>query len=1204
MMEQNGKSRRRLSEEDPGCSGVDPGAQEYASGQWRGRLRTRPPRRDIPEEATASTSIQAEHRPTPQSEEDDHQPDDKEGSNSSHTGPSHVPTTQNRGRGQPWSNIEKEELLWCYYYCEEQGSTDYRKVYNLWRERNPNIRANYTANTLQTQRRNVDRTYPDTKRQEIRNAVRRSLSENARQLEHNTQLSNGEQGENLNQNETDQLEEMIKCELRKTEQTALDDRKPLRKIRKTKQVAELITRANRIILQLRVTPDLLTVNHITYAVARVVTDIIFPSKDTTNRHRTRKTPPWEHRLKKKVEQYRKELSVLTEYKRNPVRKSKGEKVAKKWLVGNGRTIEEAVEELKQRITATAQRIRRSKKRVMQYTQNKLFQNDTKKFYRSLKESINIETTPTQESVENFWRTIYSDDANHNNDAQWIKQAERRDTPRMIWTNITIEEVKEALAKSQNWKAAGIDRLPNFWLKEIHAIHPHLARAYNDLSATLNIPSWFAEGRTVLLPKATKTENPKNYRPITCLNTSYKILTSILANRISQHATTNKLIPPEQKGCSAKSRGCKDHLLLSKSLTEECRKLKKTLIIAWMDYLKAFDSIPHSWLQKACELAGVDQPTIALLKALMDTWKIKMYLYTPTGQIVTDHIKIKRGIYQGDSLSPLLFCIALFPLTDMLNTSGLGYKTLGKTVNHLLYMDDLKLFAPSMNQMKKLLDITKVFSKDIKMEFGIDKCALVAIRGGHVIETENIEVEDLEPIKSLERGTFYKYLGIEECQSLDHEGMKSKLIQEYFHRLRKILKSQLHAKNKLTAIGALAVPVIQYSFGIINWRIDELRKLDAKTRKLLTAHGVLHPRADTSRLYVPRRKGGRGLKQVESAWEIEIYNLAIYVIKESSRNHLMNIYFEHDKSYKNYSITKQALKTATSLCPDEEQVITLETLPPPDQTKRKILEHLETEWKNKNLHGQLLRDLANINYDNQMSFSWLTDGNIKPETESLLTAAQDQALKTRYIEKRIHHSRNDELCRLCKGKSETVVHIMSACPILALKEYVDRHNKVCNQIHFVLCRHFGCNITADKWYKHQPEKVTLSNDRNTTILFDHPIRTDRVMTNQSEYSGPANRPDIVVRGDKETLIIDVSIPADVNIIRKEAEKNLKYQSLAIEIKRMWRTKVVIIPIIIGCTGFVSRDYQQLVDKLPGEHNARELQKTAVLGTAHILRKVLS
>ena len=63
-----------------------------------------------------------------------------------------------------------------------------------------------------------------------------------------------------------------------------------------------------------------------------------------------------------------------------------------------------------------------------------------------------------------------------------------------------------------------------------------------------------------------------------------------------------------------------------------------------------------------------------------------------------------------------------------------------------------------------------------------------------------------------------------------------------------------------------IPVVQYSFGIINWKISELKKIDTKTRKLLNMRKMLHPKADVERLYIPRKDGGRGLIDVETAFK--------------------------------------------------------------------------------------------------------------------------------------------------------------------------------------------------------------------------------------------------------------------------------------------------------------------------------------------------
>ena len=89
-----------------------------------------------------------------------------------------------------------------------------------------------------------------------------------------------------------------------------------------------------------------------------------------------------------------------------------------------------------------------------------------------------------------------------------------------------------------------------------------------------------------------------------------------------------------------------------------------------------------------------------------------------------------------------------------------------------------------------------------------------------------------------------------------------------------------------------------------------------------------------------------------------------------------------------------------------------------------------------------------------------------------------------------------------------------------------------------------------------------------------------------------------------LIIIIVIPGDRNVIKKEAEKILKYKDLTIEIQRMWNVKTSVIPVIIGATGTISKSLKKYVSNIPGNHDVKELQKTAILGTAHILRKVLT
>jgi hypothetical protein len=89
-----------------------------------------------------------------------------------------------------------------------------------------------------------------------------------------------------------------------------------------------------------------------------------------------------------------------------------------------------------------------------------------------------------------------------------------------------------------------------------------------------------------------------------------------------------------------------------------------------------------------------------------------------------------------------------------------------------------------------------------------------------------------------------------------------------------------------------------------------------------------------------------------------------------------------------------------------------------------------------------------------------------------------------------------------------------------------------------------------------------------------------------------------------MLMDVSIPGDRNVIKKEAEKILKYKDLLVEIQNMWNVKAELITIITGATGTVSESLGQYLRNIPGKHEIKELQKTAILVTAHKLGKVLN
>ena len=122
--------------------------------------------------------------------------------------------------------------------------------------------------------------------------------------------------------------------------------------------------------------------------------------------------------------------------------------------------------------------------------------------------------------------------------------------------------------------------------------------------------------------------------------------------------------------------------------------------------------------------------------------------------------------------------------------------------------------------------------------------------------------DIKPIKDSEiQISWYKYLGIDENISYVGTVNKEKVMKEYLNRVKKIWQSEHSSFNKVIAHNTFAIPVFTNTVGIIDWTIQEIKEIDAGTRKQLTTTGKFHPNGDVDKLYLPRSQGSRGIKMV-------------------------------------------------------------------------------------------------------------------------------------------------------------------------------------------------------------------------------------------------------------------------------------------------------------------------------------------------------
>ena len=260
--------------------------------------------------------------------------------------------------------------------------------------------------------------------------------------------------------------------------------------------------------------NLLHCNRILKASACVVMRLLGVVK---KKPKKKQDPWWKKRLNGQIKTLRKDLSKLESLKTNKLKNDDIKvslydkyKVKKKGL-------STVIEELKQRITAKAEKIKRYDSRIEQYHQNRLFQNNQKRLFERL-EGIERgeDNIPDAEATNEFWRNIWEKDISHNERAEWIENVKTEVHEKIEKQNdlsITLEMLKKKLSKLSNWKSPGPDGVQGYWIKNIKSTHPILAAMFNDSLITGTVPEWLTKGRTVLIMKdKTKGTELTNYRP--------------------------------------------------------------------------------------------------------------------------------------------------------------------------------------------------------------------------------------------------------------------------------------------------------------------------------------------------------------------------------------------------------------------------------------------------------------------------------------------------------------------------------------------------------------------------------------------------------------------------------------------------------------------------------------------------------------------
>ena len=782
--------------------------------------------------------------------------------------------------------------------------------------------------------------------------------------------------------------------------------------------------------------------------------------------------------------------------------------------------------------------------------------------------------------------------------------------------ITEEKLRREASKRKNWTAPGIDGIQNFWWKKFIPALKALAKAFTMIyEDTTMIPEWWPSGRTVLLPKTKNLSDEKNYRPITCLNTSYKILTGLVAKHMRQHALVNEIWNEGQLGAVEGVLGTMDQLIMDRCIMEEVKQHHRNLAVAFYDYKKAYDKVHHDWMIRVYEWIGIPRNVIRLIEELMSKWKTRLEIWNGSEKVTSRWIRILCGFLQGDSYSPVGFCISEIPVCILLQHSR-GYR-MGEPGNrvvkrtHSLFVDDLKVYQESHQALKIVNEIIVQASHDTGACYGASKCAEIIFKNGKMVKGEGLQVLE-ERMKTMDpdENEIYKFLGIEQADGIRTKAVYERVKEEVAKRMKMIVKTELNDENLIKAINIKVIPVAAYVVNIWKFNVSELKELNQIIKRKLRGRSMLGRQASYERLYLKREKGGRGLKSMMDVYKETRLRVACYMAK--STNRWIEVAWMRETMKEENAIVMESIKTMEevgvrlrfeddSIRLDEE-VIEAEREYKATWRKVKISLQKATEAKRIEIYKTKVQQSQFYQEQEEECHLWLKQNLHGRKTSSIMTMLE-QMVETRSW-KAARGLTQDKRCRVCYERDETIEHLVAGCKVLANNEYLLRHNRALMIMAVAWAKEYELVSKDTVWYNERWERGTVMENDKGKLVWDFEFHLRKTTT--------ARRPDLILedKEKKKIWICDMACPQQRNIQAKRLDKLTKYRQLAYETReRRLGYEIMVVPLIIGALGGGVKQIFSDMGKIFEDKNILnrticEMQKTVLMDSETTSRKVLS
>lgn len=494
----------------------------------------------------------------------------------------------------------------------------------------------------------------------------------------------------------------------------------------------------------------------------------------------------------------------------------------------------------------------------------------KHLIQKYKEENNPEVIKTM--ITDFWTNLFKSEKEEPtenltqkpwfNSEKWERHKENlslNQNFQNILKQITKKELTDIIKQLKNNKTGGTDELINEQIKYgSDKIRKIIKIILNNVIKNKKIPIMWKDTRIFTIYKKDDTNDPNNYRGISLLPTLYKILTKIIAKRLTKMSEKINLVD-EAQGLGKKGFSAYNEAKILHNIIEDVNQYDREVHICYIDITKAYDRVERWALNEI--LNEINFPE-NLKELIIDAnTNIRASVITNFGE--TDKFGLSRGLRQGCPLSPLLFCLIIDPMIRWIKETNKGYtftKNEKLKISILAYMDDIVLMANSREELDQLLKQVEEYFNYYNMEISDKSVYTTNVYNMH----ERVFIQNTK-IKRYGMNEPYKYLGFHTTINNNWEKHKTEAKEKHAHTINLLKNTTLDPRIQIKTINTIANTPLEYGFHAVPYTEKELEEIDKKNKEGAKRILKISTRCPTKFLFMDNKNGGMGIRSAKDLY---------------------------------------------------------------------------------------------------------------------------------------------------------------------------------------------------------------------------------------------------------------------------------------------------------------------------------------------------